>query len=76
MFSILPSIRKNNEENQFNYPEIISKSVTQPYISNTETPMSKSKLQNYLLSSKIMGEELTELCKDNLRSSQLRLAVA
>ena len=76
MFSVLPSIRKNNEENQFNYPEIISKSVTQPYISNTETPMSKSKLQNYLLSNKVMGEELTEFCKDNLKSSQLRLAVA
>jgi FlaA1/EpsC-like NDP-sugar epimerase len=69
MFSILPTFRNENGSQSFEYPEILSKNVTKPYISNTEAPMNKEELRDYLLSYEILGEELTELCRDHLHLS-------
>jgi len=74
MFSVLPCIRKNTDEGQFSYPKVISKHVTQPYISNTEMPLSKNELQSYLLSNQILGKDLTESCKQHILSYQQQAA--
>ena len=63
MFSILPCLHSNDNKKHYQYPEIVSKKVTQPYISSTQPPMSQPELRNYLLANNIMGEELTKLCQ-------------
>jgi len=66
MFSVLPSICNGQKEEKFCYPNIVCKSVDKPYISNTQDPMTKEELRNYLLSNEILGEELTRKCENQL----------
>lgn len=74
MYSILPTFHSNDPNNKYQYPQLISSAVSQPYISNTETPMSKIELKRYLLNNRILGEELTELCEQQINIPQQALA--
>lgn len=67
MFSIRPCLLSNNDQTLYEYPEIISEAVTQPYVSSTQTPMPQPEMRDYLLSNTILGKDLTELCKKTER---------
>lgn len=59
MFVILPAFRAIYQSIEYDYPDIVSPSVSRPYVSRNETPLSKEELKQFLLENKVI-EKLEE----------------
>ncbi len=63
-FSVLPAYRGIYQDIDYNYPDIITDTVTNPYISADEPPLSKNELRSFLISNKLLVTEKTEAHPD------------
>jgi FlaA1/EpsC-like NDP-sugar epimerase len=59
MFVILPAFRAIYQSIEYDYEDIVSRSVSRPYISRNEKPLSKEEIKEFFLSNKVI-EKLEE----------------
>lgn len=64
-FTVFPAFRGMYQNIDYNYPDIISKSVTNPYCSNIEGCMTQSDLKAFLRKNNLLNEALpSEKCSN------------
>ncbi len=56
-FSVLPAFRGIYEDIDYAYPEMVSDTVTNPYISADESPLLKEELRDFLISNNLLAAE-------------------
>ena len=56
-FSVLPAFRGIYNKIDYNYPDVISETVTNPYISADEECLTQEELRDFLLSNKLLEEK-------------------
>jgi len=59
-FAVLPAFRGLYRDISYEYPDILSQSVTNPYHSGNETPLTKTKLISFLKDNDLLHEDPTE----------------
>ncbi len=57
-FAVLPAFKNLYQKNVHDYPDVISRDVTNPYLSADETPLSKSELAAFLDTNRLLEETL------------------
>jgi len=58
-YTVFPPFSGFFKNVSYNYPDIVSKSVSVPYCSNEENPLSKKQLENFLIKNRLL-EEINE----------------
>lgn len=61
-FTVLPAFRGLYRDISYEYPDILSQSVTNPYHSGNETPLAKDELTSFLVDNDLIFEDPEE-CK-------------
>jgi hypothetical protein len=61
MFAVLPAFRSVYQEIEYDYPEILRREVTEPYISSGETMMTHSEIEELLVKCQILPSPLSML---------------
>jgi FlaA1/EpsC-like NDP-sugar epimerase len=61
-FSVLPAFKGLYRSIQYEYPEVLSDEVTNPYHSGNETPLTKAELKEFLVNNHLLHED-PEVCK-------------
>jgi FlaA1/EpsC-like NDP-sugar epimerase len=56
-FSVLPAFRGIYKDIDYNYPDIVSSNVTNPYVSANEQPLDKKALTDFLISNNLLETE-------------------
>lgn len=56
-FSVLPAFRGIYQEIDYSYPDVVSETVTNPYISADETCLTQDQLRDFLLSNRLLDEK-------------------
>lgn len=56
-FAVLPAFKNLYRNIEYNFPEVISKTVTNPYQSVKETPLSKDQLRDFLISHRLLHDD-------------------
>lgn len=59
-FSVLPAFRGIYQEIDYSYPDMVTDTVTNPYISADETSLSKEELRNFLTTNNLLVTERIE----------------
>lgn len=59
-FVVQPAFTCRYRDVCYNYEDVVSKAVTNPYHSNNETPLSKSQLATFLRENNLLEEDYTE----------------
>jgi len=59
-FVVLPAFTSVNCKVTYNYPEIVSKSVTNPYHSGNQMPISRTELATFLKKNNLLHEDISE----------------
>jgi FlaA1/EpsC-like NDP-sugar epimerase len=60
-FAVLPAFTNLYRNIPYEYPDIISEQVTKPYNSESEKPLSKKQLANFLKENNLLEEDPTQL---------------
>ncbi len=55
-FSVLPAFRDIYDNISYEYPDVLSRKVTNPYNSSNEQPLSKAELKNFLREHELINE--------------------
>ncbi|RLE28432.1 MAG: polysaccharide biosynthesis protein [Acidobacteria bacterium] len=55
-FAVIPAFKGLYQDIDYNYPDIISDTVTNPYHSGNETPLTKDELKDFLYSNRLLIE--------------------
>ena len=63
-FSVLPAFRGIYRDIEYNYPDIVTDNVTNPYISADEPPLSKEDLRNFLINNNLLVTDQVEAHPD------------
>ena len=58
-FSVLPAFRGIYGEIDYDYPGVVSTTVTKPYVSSSESCLSRAELRQFLLSNHLLDESGT-----------------
>lgn len=56
-FAVLPAFKDLYRDISYNYPDIITETVTNPYHSGNETPLNKTQLINFLKENNLLHDE-------------------
>lgn len=62
-FSVIPAFKCLYKDIDYSYPDVVSTTVTNPYHSGNETPLSKEELKSFLFSNRLLIDE-NEVSKD------------
>jgi len=55
-FSVLPAFRGIYHEIDYNYPAVINKDVTNPYVSEEESPLTVEEIKAFLKDNNLLGQ--------------------
>jgi FlaA1/EpsC-like NDP-sugar epimerase len=55
-FVIMPAFKELYREKEYNYPDVVSKKVTNPYISANEEPLAAEDLRKFLIDNQLLEE--------------------
>jgi FlaA1/EpsC-like NDP-sugar epimerase len=61
-FAVMPAFQGLYRSIRYEYPEVLSDQVTNPYHSGNETPLTKAELQDFLIQNHLLHED-PEICK-------------
>ena len=55
-FAVIPAFRSIYRDIEYNYPDIVSQTVTNPYNSANEQPMTRDELKSFLVSNQLLAD--------------------
>jgi FlaA1/EpsC-like NDP-sugar epimerase len=62
MFVVTPALKSIYRSIKYEYPDIVSKRLKKPYVSENEKPMNSDEIKNYLIKNRVLEKMETLLC--------------